>query len=583
MTILLLLDSADAVVLDPFANLSFEQGTFGDPGSPDSWIADIVSAAIAVAGYPGPIEKFEKGWGINEIIDELNDANTDAALFLDLLIESYEKGWQNNNALFEAAFSLFATYGGIAFVTSTLSGPYALSDGDTLSVTTEQGGPAVSDAITATAAEVTGSGGTFPTGFGRDADIRIDLNGAIQVISLDFIQSRADVVAAINDALGATIATESFGEIKLTSTVEGSSSSIGLIEASVARVTTTDAAPFAFSPGDVLDVSIDGGPVQNVVFNSADFPDIGNVSAFQVAQHLEANLTGNVSARARYGVVELFSTTTTGTIDVQGGTANSVLSFTVGLTQAPLPTLGLTPGTYDGTGNVADLSAVTAQEIADICNTSLSFIGIGAGVVAVNPDDADGIRVVSRTPTTGTIKVNSSPIATSLGFALTTQGPTGILPLSKEDFEVEWGNTDYNDPTYSDGPDETFEAGWDNDTYNSPTYDDALFGTTGADVTTESFEFVEEPEEFTVNTATDRIVSTSHGLSNGDIITFDSSGNLPDPLSRDTTYYVLNTTTNNFQVELAPGAGAVQINDNGTNTHTYRRDTTKYWTQTIDI
>lgn len=80
--------------------------------------------------------------------------------------------------------------------------------------------------------------------------------------------------------------------------------------------------------------------------------------------------------------------------------------------------------------------------------------------------------------------------------------------------------------------------------------------------------------EFTVNASTDVFTDNSHGLSNGDMLNFTSDDTLPSPLveSEEYIYYVINKTTNTFQVSETPGGSAVNLTDTGTGTHTWWTD-----------
>ncbi len=72
----------------------------------------------------------------------------------------------------------------------------------------------------------------------------------------------------------------------------------------------------------------------------------------------------------------------------------------------------------------------------------------------------------------------------------------------------------------------------------------------------------------TADAATDKILATAHGLSNGDVVIFSNSGGtLPGGLSANTAYYVVNAATNDFQVSTTEGGTAVDITDAGTGTH----------------
>lgn len=67
----------------------------------------------------------------------------------------------------------------------------------------------------------------------------------------------------------------------------------------------------------------------------------------------------------------------------------------------------------------------------------------------------------------------------------------------------------------------------------------------------------------TITIASPGVVSwASHGLNNGDTVKFSTTGALPTGLTAGTTYYVVNKTTNSFQVSTTSGGAAV--NTSGT-------------------
>jgi hypothetical protein len=76
---------------------------------------------------------------------------------------------------------------------------------------------------------------------------------------------------------------------------------------------------------------------------------------------------------------------------------------------------------------------------------------------------------------------------------------------------------------------------------------------------------------FTADASTDTITATAHGLSDGDLIRFESTGTLPAGLSTGTDYYVRDAATNTFKVSTTLGGSAVNITDAGTGTHTIIR------------
>lgn len=75
-------------------------------------------------------------------------------------------------------------------------------------------------------------------------------------------------------------------------------------------------------------------------------------------------------------------------------------------------------------------------------------------------------------------------------------------------------------------------------------------------------------QTFTVNASTDVVTANSHGFSNGYHVLVDSTVTLPGGLSKQVIYYVINVTTNTFQLSTTSGGSAVNITDTGTGTHT---------------
>lgn len=66
---------------------------------------------------------------------------------------------------------------------------------------------------------------------------------------------------------------------------------------------------------------------------------------------------------------------------------------------------------------------------------------------------------------------------------------------------------------------------------------------------------------------TNTITITAHGLSNGNLIHFESTGTLPSGLIADSDYFVVNSTTNTFQVATTRGGTPVTLSDVGSGVH----------------
>lgn len=208
-------------------------------------------------------------------------------------------------------------------------------------------------------------------------------------------------------------------------------------------------------------------------------------------------------------------------------------------------------------------------------------------------------RVVSLT-TTGTLpspldapirwyvvnaEQNAFQVAASPGGEVADIGPgTGTHTWTAGHelvFETELGGV--VEAEFDGGPAtaETFEAaaGWDagyQTTLGSTAV--ASFGAGGDPV--EDFEDVKDLQTFTVEPALDLLRATSHGFSDGDRVTLESTGTFPAGLSGAPLYYVTSALANTFKVELTSGGGAVTINDFGAGIHTVRADRAVYWTET---
>lgn len=96
-----------------------------------------------------------------------------------------------------------------------------------------------------------------------------------------------------------------------------------------------------------------------------------------------------------------------------------------------------------------------------------------------------------------------------------------------------------------------------------------------------SLEQYQTVTSFTV--ATERINKVAHGLNDGDIVSFTTTGALPTGLSAGTQYYVVNKTADDFQVSLTLGGSAVLLSGtySGTNSVGVQRATVTRTTQEI--
>lgn len=73
---------------------------------------------------------------------------------------------------------------------------------------------------------------------------------------------------------------------------------------------------------------------------------------------------------------------------------------------------------------------------------------------------------------------------------------------------------------------------------------------------------------FTVEFGTDTVTAYNHTFSNGDTVELSNSGGaLPNGYSTDTTYYVVNATTDTLQLSATSGGDAIDISGTGTGSH----------------
>ena len=77
---------------------------------------------------------------------------------------------------------------------------------------------------------------------------------------------------------------------------------------------------------------------------------------------------------------------------------------------------------------------------------------------------------------------------------------------------------------------------------------------------------------FATDFATDanQIDATAHGLVDGNSVTLTTTTTLPAGLSLATTYYLVNTTTNAFELATSIGGTPITLTSDGTGTHTFR-------------
>mgnify|MGYP006921283389 CR=1 FL=1 len=168
----------------------------------------------------------------------------------------------------------------------------------------------------------------------------------------------------------------------------------------VAATRESSSGTWVLTNGMTLLVALDGGGVQTITFLTGEFVSIGAATAAEVAAVINAKLVGGSAMVTNTNKVSIFSDKlgTGSSVNVSGGTANAGL-------------LAFTTGAVAGTGNVANVDAVTVTEIKTI---------VEAAVTGVTVSNSGGAVKITRTGATGasaTVQVTASSTADDeLGF-----------------------------------------------------------------------------------------------------------------------------------------------------------------------
>lgn len=207
-------------------------------------------------------------------------------------------------------------------------------------------------------------------------------------------------------AAGATLLAGNVGPYNLapgdtiTFDVSGGGDDTATIDAT-APLRSAAAGPYNLSDGQTLTISVNGGPVQTLTLAAADFGNIAAATAAELVIVIERDLAG-IDATDNAGTLEL-RTDGQGTgfsLNVTGGTANGVLAFTTGV--------------LAGTGDVANIDAVSIAELITVIQADV------AGVTVTNVDN----RLQVATTATGvatTLQVTGGTALAAFDF------PTGLV------------------------------------------------------------------------------------------------------------------------------------------------------------
>lgn len=328
-----------------------------------------------------------------------------------------------------------AAVAGPPAVLGNLTGPFSLVDGDTIVVSlngaagvtsTFNAAPAVVDATApgtytlATRATLT-SGNTEPYALTNGNTLTISIDGepdqTVTFNTADFVNigaaTAAEVAAVVLAQTTDIGAADVGGAVVLTN-------ARSLLNTRTLEVTGgTDAAAFAFpgvvtgsGEGDTLSVSVDGEPAQTFTVFIADYADIENATAAEVAAAITSQIA-DVQGSVNAGAVRLTNSRGAGT------------GFTIEVTAGTIIGIAFAAGAQAGTGDAADSNAVTISELkaqieADIAGTLVSDVSSQIEIAGLVNGSSQTLQVLpsstldtklglSNLPATGTDAAVATP------------------------------------------------------------------------------------------------------------------------------------------------------------------------------
>jgi hypothetical protein len=216
--------------------------------------------------------------------------------------------------------------------------------------------------------------------------------------------TKTSVAASLN--LATAVASASAGTVLGTATepfaltpgdtldlsVDGGATDSATIDAARASVTAGNSATYALVDGYTLLVKIDGGAEQTITFLTAEFVSIGAATAAEVNAVINAKLSGGYAdldtAKPR---INSDTQGTDSAVQVTGGTANAILGFST--------------SAVAGTGDVGDIDAVTVAELKTVIEADVADVvvnNVGGAVQIVADGNAPGVTSSIQVEATST-------------------------------------------------------------------------------------------------------------------------------------------------------------------------------------
>lgn len=478
-----------------FTNLGFELADpAGNPGDALDWVYSFLAAAQILADIDPvperPQEDFERDWDLDQI------------QIVNFLITGGADGTYNITVFSETASFVAVGQTATQIRDDLLGKLQAFSDVVSFPVDFTAGG---GDSIDATA-QVAGDAFTFSSSSSGDP------------ITESTLQENIFYIFAFIDAL-------------LTQTLyEGAAFIESVLAETYALVNLQD-----------LTVVVDGGGPQTVTFLTADFADIANATANEVAARISTDLSDAFADRLPDGRVRIISETRGGgsSLSVTGGTAAAAFDFPAGSQVEPsVPEFG--------------------EDFEEGWDTNQGFF-------------FELITVAAASYDVGT-------------------------PQNFEDFEEEWDSNEsfvfdfaggsFIAAAYDTGSPqffEDFEEEWDSNESFSFTMGATLAALYYAE--NPSSRFFEDFEDsvadrvFTITTGTPgQLDAVAHGLVANEKHRLRSEGILPSDLSPNVDYFVVVPSANDFQVAKESLGSAIDIADIGFGPHFFKKNVKAFWT-----
>ena len=196
--------------------------------------------------------------------------------------------------------------------------------------------------------------------------------------------------------------------------IDGGGAALATFLATAAQVTGAATGPFALVDGWEISFDVDG-VTRNVTFDTAEFVDISNATAQEVVDVINAEVPG-IAAVVSANAVRITSDTL--------GTDSDIDNF-ADVSGAAVAALGLTGLSDTGTGNVADILAVTVAEVKTVVEAAVAGCTVnnvaGAVQIVSNTTGASSSVLVEAVSTADTaIGLDNATHTGSTGAAVAT-------------------------------------------------------------------------------------------------------------------------------------------------------------------